>query len=196
MFDPRIPMKWEPGGQGMLSTIGDYARFTQMLLNGGTLDGKRYLSPRTIAYMGSNHIGPSTGVVPGPYYLPGPGYGFGLGFAVRTEPGASAVEGSVGEMSWGGAGGTYFWIDPKESMFVVVMMQAPSQRLRIRNTLKNQRPSGACETRVMRRQQQVAPMPLFETNSASEMISERSLAGMPECAARNRARRRPPARPR
>ena len=137
MFDPRIPKKWEPGGQGMLSTIGDYARFTQMLLNGGTLDGKRYLSPRTIAYMGSNHIGPSTGVVPGPSYLPGPGYGFGLGFAVRTEPGASAVEGSVGEMSWGGAGGTYFWIDPKESMFVVVMMQAPSQRVRIRNTLKN-----------------------------------------------------------
>ena len=65
MFDPRIPKKWEPGGQGMLSTIGDYARFTQMLLNGGALDGKRYLSPKTIAYMGSNHIGPSTGVVPG-----------------------------------------------------------------------------------------------------------------------------------
>ena len=137
MFDPRIPRKLEPGGQGMLSTIGDYARFTQMLLNGGTLNGKRYLSSRTIAYMGSNQIGPSTGVVPGPLYLPGPGYGFGLGFAVRTEAGASAVEGSVGEMSWGGAGGTYFWIDPKESMFVVVMMQAPSQRVRIRNTLKN-----------------------------------------------------------
>lgn len=66
LFDPRIVKKWEPGGQGMLSTIGDYARFTQMLLNGGALDGKRYLSPRTIAYMGSNHIGPSTGIVPGP----------------------------------------------------------------------------------------------------------------------------------
>ena len=126
----------------MLSTIGDYARFTQMLLNGGTLDGKRYLSPRTIAYMGSNHSPPSTGVVPGPYYLPAPGYGFGLGFAVRTEQGVSAIEGSVGEMSWGGAGGIYFWIDPKESMLVIVMMRAPSQRLRIRNTLKNQRPSG------------------------------------------------------
>jgi CubicO group peptidase (beta-lactamase class C family) len=137
MFDPRIPKKWEPGGQGMLSTIGDYARFTQMLLNGGALDGKRYLSPKTIAYMGSNHIGPSTGVVPGPYYLPGPGYGFGLGFAVRTEPGGSAVEGSVGEMNWGGAGGTAFWLDPKENMFVVFMAQAPSQRLRIRNTLRN-----------------------------------------------------------
>ena len=82
--------------------------------------------------MGSNHIGPSAGVVPGPSYLPGPGYGFGLGFAVRTEPGASAVEGSVGEMSWGGAGGTYFWLDPKESMLVVVMMQAPLLNLRKR----------------------------------------------------------------
>lgn len=137
MFDPRNPMKWEPGGQGMLSTIGDYARFTQMLLNGGTLDGKRYLSAKTIAYMGSNHIGLGTGVVPGPYYLPGPGYGFGLGFAVRTDTGGSAFEGSVGEMSWGGAGGTYFWIDPKESMFVVFMTQAPSQRTRIRSALKN-----------------------------------------------------------
>jgi CubicO group peptidase (beta-lactamase class C family) len=60
------------------------------------------------------------------------GYGFGLGFAVRAEPGASAVEGSVGEMSWGGAGGTYFWLDPKESMLVVVMMQAPLLNLRKR----------------------------------------------------------------
>jgi CubicO group peptidase (beta-lactamase class C family) len=61
----------------MGSTIGDYARFAQMVLNGGTLDGRRYLSPKTIAYMGSNHIGTGSGVVPGPYYLPGPGFGFG-----------------------------------------------------------------------------------------------------------------------
>src|SRR5207248_11079005 len=59
MFDPRVAMKWEPGGQGMVSTIGDYARFAQMMLNGGTLDGKRYLSPKTVAYMASNHIGPA-----------------------------------------------------------------------------------------------------------------------------------------
>jgi CubicO group peptidase (beta-lactamase class C family) len=137
MFDPRVPKKWEPGGQGMLSTIGDYARFAQMLLNGGTLEGKRYLSPKTVAYMGSNHIGANTGIVPGRYYLPGPGYGFGLGFAVRTETGASAVEGSVGEMNWGGAGGTAFWLDPQEKMFVVFMAQAPSQRMRIRAALKN-----------------------------------------------------------
>jgi CubicO group peptidase (beta-lactamase class C family) len=137
MTDPRIARKFESGGGGMMSTLGDYARFTRMLLNGGTLDGKRYLSPKTIAYMGANHIGPAAGVVPGPYYLPGPGFGFGLGFAVRTDVGVSANEGSVGEMNWSGAAGTAFWIDPKEDMFVVLMIQTSSQGRRIRNTLKN-----------------------------------------------------------
>jgi CubicO group peptidase (beta-lactamase class C family) len=137
MGDPRVVQKWESGGGGMVSTIGDYARFAQMILNGGTLDGKRYLSPKTIAYMGSNHIGPGSGVVPGPYYLPGPGFGFGLGFAVRTDAGISANEGSVGEMNWSGAGGTAFWVDRQENMFVVFMAQTVSQRGRIRVTLKN-----------------------------------------------------------
>jgi CubicO group peptidase (beta-lactamase class C family) len=137
MNDPRVVQKWESGGGGMVSTIGDYARFAQMVLNGGTLDGRRYLSPKTIAYMGSNHIGPGSGVTPGPYYLPGPGFGFGLGFAVRTEAGVSPAEGSVGEMNWSGAGGTTFWVDPKENMFVVFMAQTISQRGRIRVALKN-----------------------------------------------------------
>jgi CubicO group peptidase (beta-lactamase class C family) len=137
MGDPRVAQKWESGGGGMVSTIGDYARFAQMLLNGGTLDGKRYLSPKTVAYMGANHLGPNSGVVPGPYYLPGPGFGFGLGFAVRTEAGVSPAEGSVGEMNWSGAGGTSFWVDPKENMFVVFMAQTVSQRGRIRVALKN-----------------------------------------------------------
>jgi CubicO group peptidase (beta-lactamase class C family) len=137
MNDPRVLRKYESGGGGMVSTIGDYARFTQMMLNGGTLDGKRYLSPKTVAYMGSNHIGPAAGVVPGPYYLPGAGFGFGLGFAVRTEAGVSPIEGSAGEMNWSGAGGTTFWIDPKENMYVVFMAQTVSQRGRIRVTLKN-----------------------------------------------------------
>lgn len=137
MNDPRIGRKWESGGGGMVSTIGDYARFARMLLNGGSLDGKRYLSPKTIAYMGSNHIGPASGVVNGPYYLPGPGFGFGLGFAVRTEPGVSVMEGSVGEMNWSGAGGTTFWIDPKEDMFVVFMSQTVQHRGRHRTALKN-----------------------------------------------------------
>ena len=137
MGDPRVVRKWESGGAGMVSTIADYARFAQMILNGGTLDGRRYLSPKTIAYMGSNHIGPGSGVTPGPYYLPGPGFGFGLGFAVRTEAGVSPAEGSVGEMNWSGAGGTTFWVDPKENMFVVFMAQTVSQRGRIRVALKN-----------------------------------------------------------
>jgi len=137
MNDPREVRKWESGGGGMVSTINDYARFTQMILNGGTLDGRRYLSPRTVAYMGSNHIGPGSGVQPGPYYLPGPGFGFGLGFAVRTEPGVSPVEGSVGEMNWSGVGGTAFWIDPKEEMFAVFMAQTVSQRTRLRTAIKN-----------------------------------------------------------
>lgn len=137
MNDPRIARKWESGGGGMVSTIGDYARFTKMLLNGGALDGKRYLSPKTIAYMGSNHSGPAAGVVNGPYYLPGPGFGFGLGFAVRTEAGVSVMEGSVGEMNWSGVGGTTFWVDPKEDMFVVFMSQTVKERGRMRVALKN-----------------------------------------------------------
>ena len=137
MNDPRVVRKWESGGGGMVSTIGDYARFAQMIANGGTHDGKRYLSPKTIAYMGSNHIGPASGVVNGPYYLPGPGFGFGLGFAVRTEPGVSVMAGSVGEMNWSGAGGTTFWVDPKEDMFVVFMSQTVQHRTRHRVALKN-----------------------------------------------------------
>jgi CubicO group peptidase (beta-lactamase class C family) len=137
MNDPRVPQKLEAGGSGMVSTIADYARFSQMLLNGGALDGKRYLSPKTVAFMGANHIGPAAGIVPGPDYLPGPGFGFGLGFAVRTEAGIAAVEGSVGEMNWSGAGGTAFWIDPREDMFVVLMAQTVSQRARLRVGIKN-----------------------------------------------------------
>src|SRR5258707_9803936 len=109
--DPRQPRRYESGGGGMVGTAMDYARFCQMLLNGGTLDGKRYLGPRTVAYMTSDHMGST--VVPGPYYLPGPGYGFGLGFAVRRDAGGPATPGSVGDYNWGGAGGTYFWVDPK-----------------------------------------------------------------------------------
>jgi CubicO group peptidase (beta-lactamase class C family) len=125
--DPRVVGKWEAGGHGMVATASDYARFLQMLLNGGTLDGNRYLGPRTIAFMTADHLG--NVIVPGPYYLPGPGYGFGLGFAVRLAQGISARMGNPGEYDWGGTGGTYFWVDPKEDMLVVFMMQSPKQRL-------------------------------------------------------------------
>jgi CubicO group peptidase (beta-lactamase class C family) len=137
VFDPRVARKWESGGGGLLSTIGDYSRFAEMIARGGTLDGKRYLSPKTVAFMGANHIGPAAGVTNGPYYLPGPGFGFGLGFAVRTETGVSPTQGSAGEMNWSGAGGTTFWIDPAEGMFVVFMAQTVKERNRVRTTLKN-----------------------------------------------------------
>ena len=100
-----------------------------------TIDGKRYLGPKTIAYMTSDH---TAGVItPGPYYLPGPGYGFGLGFAVRKEQGVAPTPGSVGDYNWGGAGGTYFWVDPKENMFVVFAMQSPRNRVAFRQVLRD-----------------------------------------------------------
>jgi CubicO group peptidase (beta-lactamase class C family) len=133
--DPRLTTKQELGGQGLVGTAMDYARFLQMLINGGTLEGRRYLAPRTVAYMTSDHMG---GVIRrGPYDLMGPGYGFGLGFAVRTDAGLASLPGSVGDYYWGGAGGTAFWIDPKEKMFVVFMMQSPSKRLYYRTLLRN-----------------------------------------------------------
>lgn len=132
--DPRVAAKWESGGGGMVSTAIDYARFLQMLLNGGTLDGKRILGPKTVAYMTTDHLG--TGAVPGPYYLPGPGYGFGLGFAIRRDVGVAPGIGSPGEYYWGGVGGTAFWVDPKEQMLVVFMMQSPAQRLHYRTLLR------------------------------------------------------------
>jgi CubicO group peptidase (beta-lactamase class C family) len=133
--DPRVVEKWESGGGGMVGTVADYARFVSMLMNRGTLNGKRYLGPKTLSYMTSDH---TAGVItPGPYYLPGPGYGFGLGFAVRKETGVAASPGSIGDYNWGGAGGTYFWVDPKENMFVVYAMQSPRNRVPFRLVLRD-----------------------------------------------------------
>ena len=74
--------------------------------------------------------------MPDRYYLPGPGYGFGLGFGVRKDAGVADLAGSAGEYNWGGAGGTYFWVDPKENMFVVFAMQSPSHRVHYRPVLR------------------------------------------------------------
>jgi CubicO group peptidase (beta-lactamase class C family) len=133
--DPRVVRKYESGGGGLVGTAEDYARFLQMLANGGTLDGKRFLSPKTIAYMTSDHMGDV--IRRGPYDLMGPGYRFGLGFAVRTDAGVAAVAGSPGDYYWGGAAGTYFWVDPKENMFVVFMMQSPGKRVPYRPLIRN-----------------------------------------------------------
>jgi CubicO group peptidase (beta-lactamase class C family) len=116
--------KFESGGGGLVSTAGDYARFLQMLLNQGRFDGARFLSRKTIELMTADHLGPITGA---PDLLL-PGYGFGLGFAVRLLPGISHVPGSVGQYFWGGLAGTTFWVDPAEQLFAIMMIQAPGQR--------------------------------------------------------------------
>jgi CubicO group peptidase (beta-lactamase class C family) len=134
--NPRIRRRWESGGTGMVSTTADLTRFFQMLLNGGALDGRRYLSPKTVDLMLSDNIGPA-GVKPWLYYYPGAGFRFGLGFAVRTEPGISPWPGSAGQVDWGGAAGTYFWIDRQEDMLVLLMVQTPTERGRIEAALKN-----------------------------------------------------------
>jgi CubicO group peptidase (beta-lactamase class C family) len=116
--------RFESGGGGMVSTALDYARFLQMLLNGGRLNGVRLLSRKTVEYMTADHLGPITGA---PDLLI-PGYGFGLGFAVRLQAGIAQVPGSIGQYFWGGLAGTTFWVDPKEDFFALMLIQAPGQR--------------------------------------------------------------------
>jgi CubicO group peptidase (beta-lactamase class C family) len=133
--DSTLQRRWESGGAGMVGTIGDYARFAQMLLNGGTLDGKRYLKPETIALMASDHIGPETKIAHEPFYFPGDTSGFGLGFAVRTVVPAN-TSWPLGEYRWDGAAGTSFFVDPRDDMFAICMVQAPSQGGQIQFELK------------------------------------------------------------
>lgn len=133
--DIRRPATWESGGGGMVGTIGDYARFAQMLLNGGTYDGRRYLKPETIALMASDHIGPETKIARDQNYHPGGSSGFGLGFAVRTSV-PPATSWPLGEYRWDGVGGTFFFIDPEDDLFGIFMVQTPSQRGRIQLALK------------------------------------------------------------
>jgi CubicO group peptidase (beta-lactamase class C family) len=131
--DPVQRRRWESGGGGMLGTAADFARFAQMLLNGGTLDGRRYLKPATVTLMTSDHVPPETNIARDYYYFPSGDSGFGLGFAVRVVANPPLP---TGEYRWDGAGGTFFFIDPKDDMFAVCMLQSPSQRQRIQIELK------------------------------------------------------------
>lgn len=115
----------ESGGGGLVSTTMDYARFCLMLRNGGILDGNRIIGRKTLELMASDHLGPH---VQTNGTLLSPGHGFGLGFAVRREAGIAPFPGSVGNYFWSGIAGTFFWIDPKEDLFVVFMSQGPGQR--------------------------------------------------------------------
>jgi CubicO group peptidase (beta-lactamase class C family) len=124
-------VKWFSGGGGLLSTANDYARFCQMLVNGGELDGVRLLSPKTIVIMTSDQVPPGASRVVWPSFfqdlspVPELGQSFGLGFAVRTDAGRAPVPGSVGDYFWAGYAGTYFWVDPQEKLFAVMMVQMP-----------------------------------------------------------------------
>jgi CubicO group peptidase (beta-lactamase class C family) len=130
--------RWESGGGGMVSTIADFTRYGRMLLNGGSLDGKTYLSPATFGAMTTDHIGPGTGVARDFFYFPGDGFGFGYGFGVRTDPGTTIPPppGSLGEFKWDGATGCYLVVDGTEDMFFVLMQDSPSGRQHVQITLK------------------------------------------------------------
>ncbi len=127
------------GGSGAVSTADDYLRFAQMLLNGGELDGVRILSPKTVDYMLADHLSGVRATLPPSSAAPGPrpGYGFGLGFAIRTELGEASTLGTPGIADWSGLGGTNFWIDPREKLAVIWMAQAPGLRAHYRQLIPN-----------------------------------------------------------
>ena len=128
------PPKFQSGGGGLVSTLADYTRFAAMLSFGGAIDGKRILSPRTLAFMASDHLDAG---VSKDHYLLWPGHGFGLGFAVRTDPGKAPTAGSVGEFLWGGMMGTAFWVSPRDSLFAALMVQTPENREYFRVLFRN-----------------------------------------------------------
>ena len=127
MLDVTIAPANDSGGAGAVSTAGDYMNFVSMMLNGGSLNNQRILSPMTVKLMSSNQLGnrSTTPLTPGQLLMGVDGYTFGLGFVVRQDDGNSAVQGSPGEYLWAGASGTFFWIDPKEELAVVAMSQVP-----------------------------------------------------------------------
>jgi CubicO group peptidase (beta-lactamase class C family) len=125
----------EMGGNGLVSTVEDYARFMQMLYLGGALDGVQILSRMTVAYMAADHLEPHVRNA-NPDLL-APGHGFGLGFAVRRETGMAPTAGTPGEYFWSGIGGTYFWIAPGEQLMALMLTQAPGQRFYYRQLFRN-----------------------------------------------------------
>ena len=137
-YRTEVRQKWESASGGMVSNMADFARFAQMLTNGGSFEGKTYLKPKTFELMTSDHIGKGSGVERDHFYFPGDGFGMGLGLAVRTDPGNAKPPppGSLGELKWDGAAGCYMVVDRKQDMFFVVLQQTPTERQRVQRTLK------------------------------------------------------------
>jgi CubicO group peptidase (beta-lactamase class C family) len=135
--------KWLTGASAIVSTASDYARFCLMFLNGGTLDGVRLVSRKTIEHMTSNHVPPgykSAYPVASQIFWPSfsleTGQGYGLGFGINCEPGLSPLPGSKGDYYWSGSLGTHFWVDPKEQLIAILMMQAPTQEFPYRYRMR------------------------------------------------------------
>jgi CubicO group peptidase (beta-lactamase class C family) len=122
------------GGAGLIGTAEDYLKFAQMIANGGEFNGRRYLSKKTVEFMLSNHTDGMGGTT---IATTGPGYGFGLGWAVRLDEGMGYAPGSKGDAMWAGAWGTSFWVDRKEGLVGILMSQAPSKRYDTRMLMKN-----------------------------------------------------------
>ena len=130
--EPFFGSDYYGGVAGLFSTVSDYWRFSQMLLNGGELDGIRLLSPTTINLMISNHTGDND------VYVRGPGYTFGLGFGIVSDVGATRDAGSPGTFTWGGAWGTIFFVDPVENLIGIMMTQITSySHLTVRQEVPN-----------------------------------------------------------
>lgn len=135
------PPRFASGGGGLLSTAADYLRFCRMLLNGGSLDGVRILSPKTVQLMAANHLPGgkdlhqlSISMFSEAAYA---GVGFGLGVCTTMDPVRTLVPGTAGDFSWGGMAGTYFWIDPREELIVIFMTQLmPSSTYPLRRELR------------------------------------------------------------
>ena len=135
---PALPNKtvrsWQSGGGAMVSTAADYARFCQMLLNGGELQGVRILQRQSVTQMTQDQLPP--GIATNSSRIPvvdvrqESGHGFGLGFMVRTADGRSPIRGSIGDYTWSGLFGTYFWVDPKQELFGIILMQSPGAAYR------------------------------------------------------------------
>jgi len=121
LFDPRVDARLQSAGMGLLSTAADYARFLQMLANGGQLGAARVLGRKTVEAMTADHLGP---IPKAPDIMPA-GHGFGLGFAVMTALGEHTEPGSIGAYGWSGGAGTAFFVDPAEQMFALILTQSP-----------------------------------------------------------------------
>ena len=135
------PPSFVSGGGGLVSTAQDYLRFCQMVLNGGELDGRRYVSPKTLQLMGANHLpgGQDIATLSRSLFSEAAyaGLGFGLGFATTIDPAATLIPATEGDLSWGGAASTFFWIDPKEELIAILMTQLiPSSAYPIRRQLR------------------------------------------------------------